>query len=172
MLMRHSSRNQFSASASHLGEQLFTSLIDESDLSEINDCAGQGRSIARVFPARAQFVHPGSGEAPMQAPTLPVGCIGITDSKHIQRLFAFKKSIRAAEVCTLILKDFAKLESKSLLGYRHTVQIWAHAEGYRVATNGKCVPKVLSILRHMQVARHKRATANEGNPRFSVDLKM
>jgi hypothetical protein len=92
MLMLHSSRDEFSAGASHLGEEPFTSLIDERDLFQVDDRVCQGRPVARVLPARAQFIHPGAREAPMQAPTLPVGCIGITDSKHIGTPFRSRRN--------------------------------------------------------------------------------
>src|ERR1700683_3058547 len=82
MLMLHPLCDEFSAGASHLGKERFASLIDERDLLKVNDCPGQGGPVAHVFPARTQLVHPGASEAPMQAPTLPLGRIGITDSKH------------------------------------------------------------------------------------------
>ena len=102
MLMLHAGRNEFSACASHLGEERFTSLIDERHLFKVNDRAGQGRPIARVFPARAQLVYPGTSEASIQAPALAVDCIGITDSKHIATPFGLKKGMLAAVICTLI----------------------------------------------------------------------
>jgi hypothetical protein len=43
MLMLHSSRDEFSAGASHLGKEIFTRLIDERDLFQVDDCVGQGR---------------------------------------------------------------------------------------------------------------------------------
>jgi hypothetical protein len=43
MLLLHSSHDELSAGAPHVGKELFTSLIDERDFFEINDCAGQRR---------------------------------------------------------------------------------------------------------------------------------
>lgn len=88
--MLHSRGDEFSAGGSHLREERFTSVIDERDLFQVNDCVGQRRSVAGVFPARTQLVHPRTGQAPMQAPTLPFGCIGITDSKHIATPFGLE----------------------------------------------------------------------------------
>src|ERR1700677_5265964 len=85
--MFHSSRDEFSAGASHLGEERFTGFINEGDFFQINDRARQRRLVARVFPARTQLIHPGTGEAPIQAPTLAFGRIGIADSKHIATPF-------------------------------------------------------------------------------------
>jgi hypothetical protein len=168
MLMLHSGRDEFSAGASHLGEELFTSLIDERDLLKVNDCAGQRRSVARVFPARTQLVHPGSREAPMQAPTLSVGCIGITDSKHIATPFRLPRKHPCCRCLHTHSQGLSrKRRPQSLPTYGHTAEISVYAEGVEVV-------KTADFSAHPSAPVwsrvNKEATANEGNPEFSVDL--
>jgi hypothetical protein len=117
MSMLHSSRDEFSAGASHLGKELLTSLIDERDLFKVNNCASQGRSVASVFPARTQLFYPGTRKAPVQAPTLPIGCIGIADSKHTATPFRVrKKASSLPKVHTHSQELFANSEAEIAAG--------------------------------------------------------
>ena len=89
-----------------------TSLVDERDLFKVDDRAGQGRSLARVFPARTQLIHPGTDQAPVQPPTLSVGCIGITDSKHIATPFRLRR--KASSATEVLRHSFSRAFVKAM----------------------------------------------------------
>src|SRR5580704_15182497 len=167
--MLHSGRDEFSTGASHIAKELLSRLIDERDLFEINDCAGPGRSGACVIPARTQFIHPGAGQAPMQAPMLPVGGIGIADSKHAATPFAFGKR---HPLCRSLQRSFSTAFAKSEAEIAAGPSAWDRDFGkcrelprcYPIRYPRQAVPKVLPILRHLPLARHKKQYRERRKP--------
>jgi hypothetical protein len=87
----------------------------------------------------------------MQAPTLPVGCIGITDSKHIATPFGVGERHPPCRRLGTHSQGLPRSRKpKQLPGYRHTIGISVSAESdQQFVTAGTRLPTFPPLLRHL-----------------------